>query len=547
MIEDHISNDSYKKSLFDVFVKGRNPSLRYHNNIETVNNLVDVIISSIESQCNKLFVLDIISTLAFLYDYRYGAEYLWAIKTNNKEILDILEKLAGCKKHDKYKELIDKFFIFKFKDRVAAVRPVDVFFVSSLHEVFTNVDKHDILIYVRDSIYKADLVALLNDVGLNFGEFVAQHYDIPGLNAVVRAGVVKHIVLPKGRVVVCKTSGANIKKFKREQDNYEAIIRRVGQNFKIELQSDNSCERVFLRIVFPVAVIRDNCTQSFFAFSPFLDGVSLEDLVINTTEPLIRTNYLKHYKLILNTLYDYGIIWGDMCLRNILVVKEGNTINYYIFDFEKTTIIDSKVSKEKQNEHCRGQIFAEELCTLCTIHEIEQIFKDQFYPSIWDLNSKEFISFRKRKEVIDIFGKHNINTLGDYNTKDMEIIRAREIYMDRTTNKYKFPGLLGFKIEHYLSCLGYLDAKKYEDKLTEILIFSMNYNCRAKIVNFIEKLVNKLEGSFLETEFYNIMNGREITINSEYSYHIAKNLMEIINTFHMARYHKEIFEALLKN
>lgn len=218
-----------------------------------------------------------------------------------------------------------------------------------------------------------------------------------------------------------------------------------------------------------------------------------------------------------------------MSARNIIVQRSKQNIFYYIFDFEKTEIIEGLVPIEQRVIHCRGQICVEELCTICSIEEVIECFTGYFNPTQWDFISRGSIPFQPRAEIIDILSRRGMQniTLGEYNSLDYEIMSIREPIVDSRRKQRVCHGHIGFKVEHYLSCYGSNKGKLYENKVTDILIITKNYKCFDQVTLALTKLTDIIEYAFLKEEFLCIL---EYKTSTSYKRHITLAINLLIKT-----------------
>ncbi len=234
-----------------------------------------------------------------------------------------------------------------------------------------------------------------------------------------------------------------------------------------------------------------------------------------------------------------------MSPRNILVQRTEQDVSYHIFDFEKTQVLNEPISIEDRQGHCRGQICAEELSIICTVDEVQECFRSYFNPKEWDFESEEGLPFPERPEVADILNRRDIRsvTLGKYNRTDREMMSARIPYACPATGGRKYPGQLNFKVEHYLSCAGYDNARHYECKTTEILIAAKRHNCHDTIVDLLAGATGRVESAFLKAEFEGILERGSIEY-LEPPKQAIKKLMHIIDELYRTRENEDVFRSL---
>ena len=497
--------------LRSILNAGANPALRYQNSLELIEHLAYMIVQQFETKEDLLMYLPRIETLILQQDYRLVGEYLAALRRGNQEILSIFERLCSSNSaRDSQRERY-RLAYAHFTSSVQTSLKADVVLAPSLDDVFTAME-NQLVIYFYDQEYKIRLMQLIDLVGSSLDKFMEHQYDIPGLNAVVRQGLVRKWYLPDGTPIVSKRDNPHKNgRFRREQDNYVALSERFGSKSAIAVRSNDPTDNFLVQIARPFAVIYDGYSDRFHALSIYEDSVSLEDVLLTEQNSESRDRLLRHYRRILDMLYEYGVLWGDMSPRNILIKKQAHITTYVLIDFEKTFIFDDSIPEAQRRDHCRGQICVEEFGVLCSQEELLTCFNGYFDPSRWDLKSTLPLSFKPRPEIMDIVHGRNMNqiTLGEYNSIDKDVMAVRMPYTDPRTRERRFPGHLGFKVEHYLSCAGYATAGDYDCKTTEILIFAKKQGCFYSVVTLLADVVIALESSFLKSEFVAILqNGK---------------------------------------
>lgn len=531
--------------LANFLKKGHNPSFRYNNSREFLFQIALHIEQSLLTAINPDHVLKIASMLIKNHDYRYVADYIHARRANKLTTLKRFEEIIKADDSMEVNKLRYQLGYARFFDISDGHKKADIRFVSSANDIFSQ-SKQGIAVYLINSSMKLSLTALFDDTGIDLGVFIEQQYGLPGLNALVRQGVVRIWTLPDGKAIISKRNNPQKPgRFREEQLNYEFMMRKIGGKSELYLSQTPDGKSIQLKIAQPFAVIRDGYSDSYYALSVFVDGVSLEDLLMKENDQFARHKYLAHYRLILDALYDKGIIWGDMSPRNIIVKQTEQDISYHIFDFEKTQIMDEPISLETRKNHCRGQICAEELCAICTIEEVQECFRGYFDIHEWDFDSEKTSDFPQRPEVTDILygrGMHNV-VLGEYNRTDREMINLLIPGMDSVNKKRRYPSHLKFKVEHYLSCADYENAKDYECKVTEVLFAARCYNCFDNIITLLDDVIGKVEGVFLKEEFESILTGKSLKYIAPPE-EIIEMLTETIDAFYYSRKQKNNFLEL---
>ena len=531
-----------KRWIISSLKNGVNPSFRYYMGTDFVNYLVKKIFRVIE-EYNE--ASNIIYTLIKYHDYRYIAVYLHAIQYNDKIALKIIQQISKINDEKESNKLLFKLNYAYFCKMISGKRKANPLIISSLDKIFSQ-SNQGIAIYFIDSSLESTLIDFINKIGVDIGIFIEQQFDIPGLNALVRQGVVRTWFIPDGKVIVSKQNNPQKPgRLCKELFNYEAILFKMGGRNGLYLGNTLNKRDIWLKIAQPFAVIWDGYySKQHYALSLRIDGISLEDLLMNEHDHTIRCEYLAHCRLILDACFERGILWGDMSPRNILVQQTEQNITYYIFDFEKTQILNKNLSIEKRREYCRGQICVEEFGIICTAEEMQVCFYDYFNSKDWDFESKDTLCFPMRAEVADILNGRGSSThdttLGSYNQTDFEMMNARTPLTDPVTGERRFPGHLNFKVEHYLSCAGYKDASDYERKTTEILIAAKQHDCFDTIVIVLNELTDNVESAFLKAEFETILykNSACCLMSLKGKNNMLANVIDIL---YSSRKHGEIF------
>ena len=505
------------KRLIHVLKTGANPSLRYNDCNRLLADMALRIDQEVRVHSNPDDLIDnlnVIQSLIKHYDYRLAADFLQALQTGDVRALQAyrhIEKRSGVAGDILYLISLCKFNRFKTPAGNAKTRAA-----ASLDDVLTASSK-EIVVYLSDVRLESPLMELTEKVGLGLSTFIELQHDLPSINALVCRGVTKKWFLPDGTAVVSKRNNPQKPgRFDLEQRNYEAIVGRLGGQSVISLSwqclgtdGNEALERVQLNVVRPFSVIWDGYSREHYSLTEFIFGTSLDAVLLNENDQSIRHVYLIHYRLILDTLFDLGILWEDMSPRNIIIQRTESILAYYIFDFEKTRISKKPIHLANRRAFCRGQICAEEICTICTPDEVAKCFEGYFDPSEWNYVSDEVLPFPKRPEVADVLEGRGIRdaSLGTYNQVDSEMLNARIPHKSCVLDQYEYPGRINFKVEHYLSCAGY-DGRGYERKVTEILIAAKKSDCFAPVVAVLNEVANRAEAAHLRAEFEDILQGR---------------------------------------
>jgi hypothetical protein len=373
-----------KERIASLLYRGVNPSFRYQDNAMLLNSMAALIEEYLNNDLDTYEDLEVVYNLIQNHEYRFVADYLHARQSGMKVIVDLYMQIINERSQIGINKVRYKISHTRFLNVLSYSQESNVSFVSCLEDAISQLG-FGIWIYLTDLSMKPSLVELINDVGVELGAFIEQQYDFPSRNALICQGVVKAWTMPDGTAIISKRNNTNKPgRFQQEQSNYETIIRKIGGKSELSLGQAVYSNNIWLKIVQPFAIIRDGYSNCNYALSLFVDGVSLEDILINEHNHYARDTYLSHYRLIYDVLCDHGILWGDMSPRNIIITHNEQDIVYNIFDFEKTKVFNSSISVEGRKEHCRGQILAVVLCALCTLDELQKCFCEYFNTEVWD-------------------------------------------------------------------------------------------------------------------------------------------------------------------
>lgn len=510
--------------------EGANPALRYHTTTTLAEDLAQAIVKCFEDDADLRSHLPLLRSLITDYDYRLVAEYLCARQLHDTSALSIISQIAASNDREQAGRLYYQLAHNRFARRVPLPTPPALSVTHQLEDIFRPATQQ-LVLYLHSNQHTASLLELLATTGAELGSFIEQQYDVPGLNSVVRQGIIRKWSLPDGTAVISKRENPHKEgRFQREQFNYRTLLRQFGEKPVQIIDSERPQTELSMRIALPFAVVCDGYTCSRYALFSHAEGRSLEDILLIEDDSVAREGYLKHYRLLLDHLYEGGILWGDMSPRNILVQQTEDSYVYTLLDFEKTTIITAPVSLAQRIEHCRGQICVEELGVLCSLNEVMNTFKDYFMPHLWDLEADISLPFAPRPDVAAVLQGRGVKqvTLGAYNKLDREFMSVRLPDQDPMTQSRRYPGHIGFKVEHYLSCADNTHASDYERKTTEILIAAKQHGCFDQVVRLLTQFTSSVEGAFLQAEFLNMLRGG-FSGNVPYPIQEVQNLTSVIN------------------
>ncbi|MFJ3946324.1 hypothetical protein [Streptomyces griseoaurantiacus] len=384
--------------------------------------------------------------------------------------------------------------------RFARPGTAEVSLTGDLEQVLTAAD-HRTRAYVPDPERREMVEALLNAFGTGFASFVESQHEVPGPNARLRQGIVKSWHLPDGtRVISKRANPAKPGRFAREQVAYRALASRLAGGITFGWARR-------LQLAPLLATIRDGASGHTYAVWQWVPGETAESMLLAPGE---HTSLLRDYRDLMDALLDRGILWGDLSPRNVLV--HGRQMHYLV-DFEKTQLPgdDTPVPHEDRGAYCRGQVGVEELGVLCREAEVRACLHGYLDPDTWDVDATGPLPFPPRPEVAAVLAGRSVTTpdLGTYNRTDRQIWDVRSPDLDPTTGEPRYPGLIGFRVEHYLSCAGRPDADDYDRKTTEILIAGRQYGCFDDAVQAVADVVDEAERQFVVAEVAELLAGND--------------------------------------
>lgn len=347
---------------------------------------------------------------------------------------------------------------------------------------------------VLDESYAGSIQGLVDDVSGAVGQYIEGQFDLPGINSLVRRGLVKYVPLPGGVIAVSKRENpAKPGRLAQDIENARQIAERLDQRGGRQRLANGSD----VSVVQPFAIYRDEASGFTYTLSERVDAPTLEELLIFELDPKKREEFLADCRSLLDQLYDCGILWNDMAPRNILVEESDSGRRYSILDFEKTELIDLIPVLEDRKAHCRGPVCCEEFIAVCQRDEIEQAFGDYFAPRTWDTQSFDPMCFKPRREVRDVFKLRGVEnyTLGQYNALDLQILGIREPYLDVESQRRFLPAHINFKVDHYL-------GSEYDSRCTEVLLHAQRHGMICDAVERLQERIWDIEQAILIAEIH---------------------------------------------
>ena len=336
---------------------------------------------------------------------------------------------------------------------------------------------------------------LFDSIGWQITDLIEAQPDLPGINSLVRQGLVRSLYLPDGtRVVSKRDNPAKRGRFLAEQTNVLAISERLGLgdcNASIKI-GDVGGLAVECSVVRPLAVLSIPEHSVFYAIARFSPHPTLESLLMSEGSGAKRRTMLRGCGILLEHLYANGIVWGDMAPRNMLVEDVAGCLRFHLLDFEKTSLYDGCVPHSARVEHGRGPMCVEEFGAVCSRSEVTETFAPYFAPDSWDLMSSDALSLAKpKREVIDILTAAGVTTpsMGEYNRTETAVLNVRFPH-DGIDGVRRLPLHQSFKIDHYLGA-------EYDRKATEALMAAHRHGLMEVVIDVLSVATESTENDML--------------------------------------------------
>jgi predicted nucleotidyltransferase len=422
-------------------------------------------------------------------------------------------------------------------------------YVFNLEELLQVDDVNRVFVYIED--VKPAFESLEHSVKGDYEGYIEAQLDLSGINALVREGLVKRMLLSDGISVVAKKNNPNKEgRFLNEQKNIRILKDRLGL-YTVEdifTLAKAKGKQIEISLISPVAVIRFANNKGFCSISYDQQYPTLEEVLVECTCQKERLRHLNNCKEILELLYTKGVVWGDMAPRNILVCEKEKSTRYFILDFEKTSFTDGLVPYETRLTHARGPMYVEEFGAIFTFEEIRLCFGEYFAPETWNITSRDKLdSGQNKREVLSILRERGIvnPTVGDYNKLELDILAVRFPFID-SQGCLQRPLYSSFKVDHYL-------GNEYDLRLTEIFISCAKIKMLDVVLSWAESVLENHENILLlgkilwdKSVFEERKKGSEKLIResidklyqikdfSNEFYHEIKNI-QVINKFYQNR------------
>jgi len=441
-------------------------------------------------------------------DYRLAAEYLRAAGAADQPVVDLCERMAAARGQDQL-----RYELGRLRFAAPASRPAT--FLDSFEAVL-NATGSNVACYVADPAMRDLFGMVLGQLGAGLSAFIENQHELPGPNARIRQGVVKTWFLPDGtRVVSKRENPLKPGRFIRELTAYQDVLRRlaVGLDGAIVLPDRPDGSRRELWVPPVLALLRDGHTSRLYSVSRWGAGVPLESLLLATPSGPQRARHLGDCRELLDFMLDRGILWGDLSPRNVLLARRGDRDVLHLVDFEKTSVQDEPLSHPQRVPYCRGQVGVEELGVLCSRDELRGVLDGYFDPDGWDQRSNEPVPFPLRPELAAVLRGRGVTrpTLGQCNRTDLEILSVRSPDRVPQTGERRYPGLVNFRVEHYLSCAGSEEADDYDRITTEVLISGRRHDCFDEALIIVTRAADQVERRFAINEVADILDGHRLS------------------------------------
>jgi hypothetical protein len=420
-------------------------------------------------------------------------EYVTVLSLRDSSLIRLL--LAGLQDDTN----LHTYFLQRFARTGASVdQKFKLSFSSELSDVFANCDPGNLTAYTASIDVRPVLAAMSEYIGGRFGAFLEEQHDLLGLNSLVRRGLIKVVWMPGGSRMISKANNPHKPgRFQKEQSNLKAIGERLGlpnNHSRLEIPGSG----IVVRLIRPEVVFSDGGNQKMYAWSPYVQAPTLEMVLLKENDPQVRRSYLVDVRTILDMLYASGIVWGDMAPRNIIVRGSPESREYFLFDFEKTELLNGEVPLDQRRMHCRGSMCIEEFGAVCSRSEVESCFAGYFDPARWQLVGHEepgSLGFKCKPDYIEILRRRNIvnPTMAQYNSLELEVMDIRFPLQSPIDGSIKHPLYTGFKIDHYLGF-------RHDLLLTETLLRASRRNAVFNTLEAVESRIVHFETCLLINE-----------------------------------------------
>src|SRR5260221_5891107 len=267
--------------LSEILKNGANPAIGILSETNLSVELSDIINNHKNKKAPLLDFSNIVNLINY-YDYRLVAEYLWAIKNDEKR-LQTLERLYATRNIDQANKYLYMLACQRFIKKQSKKEISKVTFVKIIDKIF-NSQKKETLVYLYDRKYKNRLESLLSDIDGLVNDFIEQQYDVPGRNALIRNGIVKTWNLPDGTPIISKRQNSQKPdRFQMEQLNHIKIIKNQSISFF-------TAQDLNIKIAHPFAVVNDTGVK--YSLFERVPGKTLEEVLYKEKNQLKRIKYL---------------------------------------------------------------------------------------------------------------------------------------------------------------------------------------------------------------------------------------------------------------
>lgn len=307
-----------------------------------------------------------------------------------------------------------------------------------------------------------EIVDAIRDAGSgDVGRFLEAQMDLAGTNTLVRGGVVRQWVDPRGLPFAAKRSNPlKPGRFERELRTIGMVADRLGE------VSDQGAG-LELVVPRPIVILKDGPRGALQSITPLLAGGNQLDRLLVAADGAGRAQALATYRAVMERLYAAGVVWDDMSPRNMLIDDDGTIA---IVDFEKTTIVDPPVSMARRVAHCRGQAGTEELQLFFSTNEVVDSLHPYLAPDSWSTTDPRPAMGPPRAELADLLRhrQHETITLGELHQLELDVMAVREPFTTAAGARMH-PGLINHKIDAYLEVVGEPPGP-WDSQVTEVLL-----------------------------------------------------------------------------
>lgn len=166
-----------------------NQALNYYLNDSLKSSLIYWIAKNLVGKHDVDTALRVIQQIFQKYDFRWVSDYLYALQADNIVLQNLFEN-----------ELDDSLFQEKLNiERMQRLYPhlsaISVIYQKNIEDIFSNPQDGHSAIFLFDLSFKPILQKLIEQTRGQIGCYLDSHYDLAGINSLVRKGLVKLLQL----------------------------------------------------------------------------------------------------------------------------------------------------------------------------------------------------------------------------------------------------------------------------------------------------------------------------------------------------------------